>query len=131
MTYAKTNLIYAKTHKMTIGIKIKRLRESHRISQSALASMLDTEQSHLSRIESGKTNKFTVQFLYKLCKVFHVNFMYFIDEEDAQANENLAQLFQNFDINPTDSVKNQELLEDIKAAQNTLKKLIKSFKNKR
>ena len=63
--------------------------------------------------------------------MFHVDFMYFIDEEDAQANENLAQLFQNFDINPTDSVENQELLEDIKAAQNTLKKLIKSFKNKR
>ena len=41
---------------MNIGIKIKRLRESHRISQSELAGMLDTEQSHLSRIESGKTN---------------------------------------------------------------------------
>ena len=63
--------------------------------------------------------------------MFHVDFMYFIDEEDAQANENLAQLFQNFDINPTDSEKHQELVEDIKAAQNTLKKLIESFKNKR
>ena len=116
---------------MNIGIKIKRLRESHRISQSELASMLDIEQSHLSRIEIGKTNKFTIQFLCKLCKVFHVNFMYFIDEEDAQDNENVAQLFQNFNINPTDSVENQELIEDIKAAQNTLKKLIKSFINKR
>ncbi len=95
---------------MNIGIKIKRLRESHRISQSELASMLDIEQSHLSRIESGKTNKFTIQFLCKLCKVFHVNFMYFIDEEDAQDNENVAQLFQNFNINPTDSVENQELI---------------------
>ena len=47
--------------------------------------------------------------------------MYFIDEEDAQDNENVAQLFQNFNINPTDSVENQELIEDIKAAQNTLK----------
>lgn len=132
--YAKTNLIYAKTHKMNIGIKIKRLRESHRISQSELANMLDIEQSHLSRIESEKTKKFTVQLIYKICRLFEVDFLYFVDEHHQSTfPQNLSrkgQFLQNFD-STNSSKEEQDLLLEIKTAQNTLKKLIKSFKNKR
>jgi hypothetical protein len=65
---------------MDIGTKIKRLREHKNISQTLLASQLGIAQNTLGLIESGDTKKIDFLLMDKICKIFEVDFNYFIDE---------------------------------------------------
>lgn len=57
---------------ITIGLNIKRIRESKNITQQELAYRCDFEKSNLSRIESGKTN-ITIKNLWKISKALEVD----------------------------------------------------------
>ncbi|WP_293870659.1 helix-turn-helix transcriptional regulator [Flavobacterium sp.] len=65
---------------MDIGTKIKRLREHKNISQTVLVSQLGIAQNTLGLIENGDTKKIDFLLMDKICKVFEVDFNYFIDE---------------------------------------------------
>ncbi len=65
---------------MDVGTKIKRLREHKNISQTVLASQLGIAQNTLGLIENGDTKKIDFMLMDKICKIFEVDFNYFIDE---------------------------------------------------
>ncbi len=69
---------------MTIGTKIKSLREKKGLSQPDLAFRLNISQGTLSNIESGDTKKIDFLLMDKVCKEFKVDFDYFIS--DSQNN---------------------------------------------
>ena len=66
---------------MTLGTKINLLRSINKMSQQQLAVQLAISQTALSEIESGKTKKIDFFVLGKICKIFNVNFEYFLDEK--------------------------------------------------
>jgi transcriptional regulator with XRE-family HTH domain len=70
---------------MSIGFKIKRLREEKNISQPSLAEILKISQSELSKIESGKTQKIDYLFMNKVCEFFEKDHAFF-DENVSQTN---------------------------------------------
>lgn len=65
---------------MSIGFKIKKLREEKRLSQPELAHILDVSQSTLSRIENSRLSK-DIDFMLmdKVCSFFEVDFSYFLE----------------------------------------------------
>lgn len=70
---------------MEVGIKIKRLREQHKLSQPELAHKLGIAQTTLSNIESGQTQKIDFALMDKICKEFDVDFNHFT--EGKQVNK--------------------------------------------
>lgn len=76
---------------MEIGTKISLLRKKHKISQPELAFKLDISQTALSEIESGKTKKIDFLMMDKVCKIFDVDFDYFLNNNSMNFN------FENFE----------------------------------
>lgn len=70
---------------MSIGFKIKKLRENKNISQPELAMLLDISQTKLSNIENGNTKSIDYILMDKVCKFFDVEFDYFL-ENSTQTN---------------------------------------------
>lgn len=67
---------------MSIGFKIKKLREQHNLSQPELAEVLDISQAKLSNIENGKNRKeIDIILLDKIRKYFDKDFDYFLEEK--------------------------------------------------
>ena len=64
---------------MTVGFKIKKLREDKNLSQPELASLLQISQAKLSNIENGKTESIDFILMDKVCKVFDKNFDFFTE----------------------------------------------------
>ncbi|MEP7264971.1 MAG: helix-turn-helix transcriptional regulator [Bacteroidota bacterium] len=56
---------------VTLGSKIKELRNTKKITQQDLARLCDFEKASMSRIESGRTNT-TILTLLKISKVLEV-----------------------------------------------------------
>ncbi|MCA6068240.1 helix-turn-helix transcriptional regulator [Chryseobacterium sp. RG1] len=59
-------------YKLNFGFKIKKLRESHNISQELLAQALEISQSKLSKIENGRIKKIDFVFVQKICDKFSI-----------------------------------------------------------
>jgi transcriptional regulator with XRE-family HTH domain len=70
---------------MSIGFKIKKLRETKNMSQPKLADELHISQSELSKIESGKTKKVDFAFMSSVCDFFEKDFEFFT-ENYSQTN---------------------------------------------
>ncbi len=64
---------------ITIGTKIKNLRDSKKMSQVELAMKLGIGQTTLGSIESGETKKIDFLLMDKICKEFNVDSDYFKD----------------------------------------------------
>ena len=62
---------------MTIGTKIKNLRDKKRMSQGELSAILGIGTSTLGSIESGETKKIDFLLMDKICKEFNVDSEYF------------------------------------------------------
>jgi transcriptional regulator with XRE-family HTH domain len=67
---------------MSIGVRIKRLRESFDFSQPELAHRLGISQTTLCNIESGKCKKIDFLLVVKVCQEFDVSVDYFIGKLD-------------------------------------------------
>ena len=63
---------------MSIGVKIKRLRESFDFSQPELAYRLGISQTTLSNIESDKCKKIDFLLIIKVCQEFEISVDYFL-----------------------------------------------------
>lgn len=57
---------------MTLGEKIKNLRNNNNISQEKLSKMLNINRNNLSRIETDKSAP-TSDILYNLAKIFNIS----------------------------------------------------------
>ena len=64
---------------MSIGFKIKKLREGKNVSQPSLAAKLGISQSDLSKIENDQTKKIDFLLMDKICKEFDVDLNYFTE----------------------------------------------------
>jgi len=65
----------------TIGVKIRKLRDSKKMSQKELALKIGIEQTTLGSIESGNTKKIDFLLMNKICNEFDVDFDYFLDDK--------------------------------------------------
>ena len=64
---------------MSIGFKIKKLREDKKLSQPHLAEILGVSQGDLSKIENDQIKKIDFILMDKVCKEFDVDFSYFLE----------------------------------------------------
>ena len=98
----------------SIGTKIRKLRESHAMSQGALSEKLGISQTTLHNIESGNSSKVDFLLMDKVCKVFKKDSDYFLDNNvvNNHIKENVGQICcENFTVNNHCS---ELLLEEVK-----------------
>jgi len=65
---------------ISIGKKIKSIRESKGLTQQAVSDLCDFEKSNVSRIESGRTNM-TIKNLFKISQALRVKMKDLVDVE--------------------------------------------------
>ncbi|WP_396195311.1 helix-turn-helix domain-containing protein [Flavobacterium sp.] len=64
---------------MEIGIKIRKLREGKKMSQTELAYILGISQSKLCNIESNEDKSIDFILMHKVCQFFEVGFDHFLN----------------------------------------------------
>ncbi|WP_297899241.1 helix-turn-helix domain-containing protein [Methanobrevibacter sp.] len=82
-----------------IGARIKKLREDSKYTQEQIASYLEINQGHLSKIESGD-RKLNLKLLDKLCSLYNCSHEYILLKSDEYSipkvafrnNENFVDL---------------------------------------
>jgi len=87
---------------MSIGVKIRRLRENKKMSQNELALQLGISQTTLHNIESDNSRKIDFLLMEKVCNIFDKDFSYFASDSVINNNvkENKGQIScENFTIN--------------------------------
>ena len=121
---------------MSVGFKIKKLREERNLSQPELANILEISQSDLSKIENGRTKKIDFQLIDRVCKEFDVDFEYFIEERqtnNVKKNEGTIAYsvgtINHFPENIIDQIKN--LITETKQKDEIIKGLREENKNLR
>jgi transcriptional regulator with XRE-family HTH domain len=86
--------------KELLGARIKEIRKARGLTQEQLAEMIDVEQKHVSRIESGK-NYPTIDRLEKIAAALNVPLMGFFDflhlEDDDEVAVNLEAMLMELD----------------------------------
>ena len=81
---------------MTLGEKIRNLRNNNNISQDKLAKMLNINRNNLSRIETDKSVP-TSDILYNLAKIFNISIdslleINKIEENSLQKKEKISKI---------------------------------------
>lgn len=71
---------------MSIGFKIKRLREERNLTQPELASILEISQAKLSNIENQQTKKIDFLLMDKVCHYFDKDFSFFAENNTINNN---------------------------------------------
>lgn len=111
---------------MSIGFKIKKLRESKNISQPELALLLDISQTKLSNIENGNTKSIDYVLMDKICKYFDVEFDYFLENtsqtNNVQKNKGtIAYSVKNINNYPENLIEElRKLIENSKEKDNII-----------
>ena len=81
--------------KEALGIKIKTLRKSKKITQERLSEMIDVSPRHVVNIEMGYVYP-TIEILQKIAVIFDVPFISFFEDE-----------YYNKYYNKTDYIRNE------------------------
>ena len=68
--------------KKLIGIRIKEIRSKNKLTQKALAELLNTSQSTISSYENGNTMILTA-FLYEMCVKLNVSMNYIVGKTNT------------------------------------------------
>jgi transcriptional regulator with XRE-family HTH domain len=113
---------------MTVGEKIKKLREEKNISMRKLAEELGVSHAHISKVEKGEVGT-SVDFLKSLANFFHIHISYFFIEEQNEFTtsqkdllfekdlslENIKQKFNlNIDGQPATDEEIEKMLEYVR-----------------
>ncbi|MDD2985619.1 helix-turn-helix transcriptional regulator [Flavobacterium sp.] len=121
---------------MSIGFKIKKLREEKKLSQPELADILMISQSKLSNIENGQTKSIDFLLMDKVCHYFEKDFEFFI-ENTTQIN-NIKKLDGSINNHGTINLfpeviisEIRKLVEDNKDKENLILALREENKNLR
>ena len=64
-----------------VGQRIKTLREQKKMTQRDLGDLVDMEQNHVSRLESGRTN-LTIKNIFRISQALGVKMKDLVDVED-------------------------------------------------
>ena len=72
-----------KSEKILIGHKLKRLRQSLRISQIEMAQEINISPSYLNLLENNQ-RPITVNLLFKLGQIYNIDFKEFSDDETVK-----------------------------------------------
>jgi transcriptional regulator with XRE-family HTH domain len=122
---------------MSIGFKIKKLREEKKVSQPELADILMISQSKLSNIENGQTKSIDFLLMDKIANYFEKDFDFFIEpfnqvnhikKLDGSINNNgTINLFPEIIISEIrklieDSKDKDDLIKALREENNTLRK---------
>ena len=70
---------------MEFGNKVQILRKNHNISQETLASILNINRNHLSRIETGKSEP-TLSIIRDIANYFKVDVASLMDMDNKKMN---------------------------------------------
>ena len=70
---------------MEFGNKVQILRKNHNISQETLASILNINRNHLSRIETGKSEP-TLSIIKDIANYFKIDVASLMDMDDKKMN---------------------------------------------
>lgn len=97
---------------MTVGFKIKKLREEMNLSQSKLADYLEITQSELSKIENGRAKKIDIIFIAKVCDFFNKDCSYFTNRKSIGNQETGNDIKKSVDI----------IIDELKKLKDDLKK---------
>ena len=121
---------------MSIGFKIKKLREEKKLSQPELADILMISQSKLSNIENGQTKSIDFLLMDKVCHYFEKDFEFFIGNtsqinnikklDGSINNHGTINLFPELIISEI-----RKLVEDNKDKENLILALREENKNLR
>lgn len=86
--------------KVLLGARIREIRKARGLTQEQLAEMIDVEQKHVSRIESGK-NYPTIDRLEKMAAALNVPLMGFFEfmhlQDDDESAVNLEKMLLELD----------------------------------
>ncbi|MDD2337377.1 MAG: helix-turn-helix transcriptional regulator [Geobacteraceae bacterium] len=86
--------------KALLGARIREIRKARGLTQEQLAEMIDVEQKHVSRIESGK-NYPSIDLLEKMAAALKVPLMGFFDfmhlQDDDESAVNLEKMLLELD----------------------------------
>lgn len=72
---------------MSVGFKIKKLREENNLSQSKLADLLGISQSELSKIENGKAKKIDIYFMIEISNYFNKSLDFFTIKKSSDNHD--------------------------------------------
>ena len=81
-----------KSEKILIGHKLKRLRQSLRISQIEMAQEINISPSYLNLLENNQ-RPITVNLLFKLGQIYNIDFKEFSDDESGKLSAQLNEVF--------------------------------------
>ncbi len=100
---------------MTLGKRLKELREKHQLTQYRLAKLSGVSQSHISEIESGDKEP-TTGTLMKICSAMGLTLAEFFAEETPSLPPDLRQLLKEAEsLTPGQRQKLIEFLKSIKS----------------
>ena len=113
---------------MSIGAKIRKLRDNKKLSQAELAERLGISQTSLCNVEIGDSKKIDFLLMDKICKEFDVDFDYFTDEKQinkVKTNQGAIayniETVNNFPENIVEQIK--QLVNDNKQKELRIKEL--------
>jgi transcriptional regulator with XRE-family HTH domain len=110
---------------MSIGFKLKKLRETRNLTQENLANKLDISQAKLSDIENGRRKKeIDFELVTKICQELKVELDFFITKETK------PNIRQNNSIHFDILEKLQILIEDNLAKEKKINELEKQLHNR-
>lgn len=116
---------------MSVGFKIKKLREDKKLSQPNLAEILGISQGDLSKIENDQIKKIDFLLMDKVCKEFDVDFRYFTESNQINNIEKLEGCVNNhgtINMTPENVLK---FIETVFEENTALKKENEVLKNKK
>ncbi len=109
--------------KTFMGVRLKRLREQHGMTQIALARSLELSPSYLNQLEQNQ-RPLTVPVLLKLNAVFGVDVQLFSEDDEARLIAGLRELFSDTaDSEAVSLAEIRELAANMPAVARTLLKL--------
>ena len=80
-----------------VGLNIARLREDKKVSQSALARMVELNRSNINQIENGKQNV-SIAYLVKIADGLDVAITDFFRDLDGEAPSRLYESSEQQDV---------------------------------
>ncbi|HIJ37866.1 MAG TPA: DUF2083 domain-containing protein [Rhodospirillaceae bacterium] len=80
--------------KIFLGYKLRRLRDQRRLSQAALAGLLEVSPSYLNQMENNQ-RPLTVPVLLRIAKVFDLDFASLVEDEEARLIADLREVMND------------------------------------
>lgn len=97
---------------MSVGFKIKKLREERNLSQPELANILSISQSKLSNLENEQTKKIDFILMDKVCNFFDKDFEFFT--ENREQINNVKKLDGSINNHGTINLFPENIIEQIR-----------------